>query len=61
MCNASAKCLTLYKDTLGVSFSPRHTACSGTYVTLNKRLYYNVHAEIMYLDDQNNVSRGYFL
>jgi hypothetical protein len=41
-------------------FSPRDTACSGTYVTVTKCLYSTVEAMIMSIATKNNVSIGYF-
>jgi hypothetical protein len=43
-----------------VSFSPRDTAYSDTYVTLTKCLYSTIEAMIMSLATKNNVSTGYF-
>jgi hypothetical protein len=43
-----------------VSFSPRDTAYSDTYVTLIKCLYSTIETMIMSLATKNNVSTGYF-
>jgi hypothetical protein len=54
------KCLIISKDIMEVPFSPRDTACSGTYVTPDQCLYSTVEAMKMSLATKNSVSTGYF-
>jgi hypothetical protein len=48
------------EDIMEVSFSPRDTAYTGTYVTWTMCLYSIVEAMIMPLATENTISTGYF-